>query len=384
MSASPLVRLRRQAARKKLAKHTGRLMAPLLSRDVPRKRLMRIFHEPNQNICWSQIYPFFHYADRFAEASGLSITAHSVEEFLEGTGAGTREADLVIVQPWFTIDPDRLEAAITRYRERHSNAKLIFLDSFAHSDIRLARALTGVDLYLKKDLFVDRTQYHRAFAGDTNLTEYYSALYGIPAEPVDWQVPADMPDKLALMPNFLTAPYLMDGFLGPAPDFSRASRPIDLHLRIAKKSTSAWYSQMRQHADQAAKAIPGIRLTPEERIPLDEFLDEMAQTKLCWSPHGFGELCWRDLEAFMTGSVLVKPDMSHLETRPDLYQAEVTYLPVKWDFSDLGEVVQTALADPEGCEAMARRAFELCRDYLADGQFVDDFNALPVVKAAGV
>src|SRR5690606_34640674 len=127
-------------------------------------------------------------------------------------------------------------------------------------------------------------------------------------------------------------PYLMDGFLNSRPDFS--NRPIDLHSRIATYG-APWYEAMRRHADAVAKSIPNIQLTPSSRISQHEFLKEMRQSKLCWSPFGYGELCWRDLEAFMTGAVLIKPSMEHLDTFPDIYRAGETYLPVKWDFSDL-------------------------------------------------
>ena len=72
--------------------------------------------------------------------------------------------------------------------------------------------------------------------------------------------------------------------------------------------------------------------TPKDRIAQMRFLEEMRQSKLCWSPFGYGELCWRDIEAYMTGAVLIKPDVSHLGSLPDLYRPHETYLPVRWDF----------------------------------------------------
>ena len=62
----------------------------------------------------------------------------------------------------------------------------------------------------------------------------------------------------------------------------------------------------------------------------------------------------------MTGAVLVKPDMSHLETLPDLYRPGETYLPVRWDFSDLGDVVGSALADADLRRRLATAGLEEC------------------------
>lgn len=133
---------------------------------------------------------------------------------------------------------------------------------------------------------------------------------------------------------------------------------------------------MREHSERAARQIDGISLTPRNRIGRAAFLAEMQQCRLCWSPFGYGELCWRDLEAMMTGAVLIKPDMAHLETVPDLYRAGVSYLPVKWDFSDLEAVVRGALADPDGCARIAANAFAAARDYLQTARFVTDMGAL--------
>ena len=37
------------------------------------------------------------------------------------------------------------------------------------------------------------------------------------------------------------------------------------------------------------------------------------------SPFGFGEITLKDFETFLSGSVLVKPNMSHMETYPNFY-----------------------------------------------------------------
>ena len=55
------------------------------------------------------------------------------------------------------------------------------------------------------------------------------------------------------------------------------------------------------------------------------------------SPFGWGEICIRDFEAVVAGSLLIKPSMQHLRTLPDIYRNRKTYVAVQWDFSDLGE-----------------------------------------------
>lgn len=360
--------LRSHAARRRLQQGYEPLTRSLLATGFSRKARTRvlIFHHPNR-ICWASIYPYFHHGAELAARYGTDLRARPIADLF---GDDAPPADIVLVQPWFTEDIDRLAQAIARYRARHSSARVIFLDSFAHVDLRFGRALEPlVDLYLRKALFRDRRDFLTPRLGDTNLTEYYMTLYGIPGRVVDRQVPVALLDKLGLMPNFLTAPHLMPQFLGELPDLK--GRPIDLHARIATQGTP-WYQAMREHAARVTCDLPGIVTTPKDRIAQTRFLEEMRQSKLCWSPFGYGELCWRDIEAYMTGAVLIKPDVSHLDSLPDLYRPHETYLPVRWDFSDFEDVVRNALANPENLRRIALTAFQACRDYLNKGRFVDD------------
>jgi hypothetical protein len=330
------------------------------------KTRILIFYSKNP-ISWSLVYPYFYYRKDLWEGLGASLAIRPVENFLDGSSDNVA-ADVVIVQPWFTVDAENLSSAFARYKSKHPSAKMVFQDSYAPTDIRLSKSVNNyIDVYQKKSIFRDRSQFQRSFLGDTNLSEYYGNLYGIPQDPVDWEVPDSVIEKLSLAPNFLTAPYLLKGFLGKAPAFD--DRPIDLHSRIATEGTP-WYTAMRRASSNAARSISGIIITPDDRIPQAKFISEMRRSKMCWSPFGYGELCWRDLEAFMTGAVLVKPSMDHVNTTPDLYREGETYLPVKWDFSDLDEVVRWALCNPEHMKEIAINAFHIAKKYLQDGSFV--------------
>ena len=360
--------VRAHAAARRLAKGCAPITRLLLSRRFSSQARVRvlIFHHPNR-ICWASIYPYFHYAAELADRYGADIRARPLADIHSDKAPA---ADVILVQPWFTEDMSRLAEAIARYRARHDPDRVVFLDSAAHVDLRAGRALDPVvDLYLRKALFRDRKMFQKPRLGDTNLTEYYMELHGIPGQVVDRRVPDGLLTRLGLSPNFLVAPHLMPHFLMDRPD--TGARPIDLHSRIATGGTP-WYQAMRSHAAAVARDMPGIKTTPQERISQPRFLKELRQSKLCWSPFGYGELCWRDIEAFMTGAVLVKPDMSHLDSLPDLYRPNETYLPVRWDFSDFGDVVRQALAQPEILRRIAATAFDACSDYLAAHRFVED------------
>ena len=90
---------------------------------------------------------------------------------------------------------------------------------------------------------------------------------------------------------------------------------------------------------KVARIINGVR------IPEGEYYDKMRNSKIVIAPFGYGEMAPRDIESSMFGSVLFKNDMSHVETIPDIYVDRGTYMAIKWDWSNLEEVIDEVLSD---------------------------------------
>ncbi|MBL4672054.1 MAG: glycosyltransferase family 1 protein [Arenicella sp.] len=76
---------------------------------------------------------------------------------------------------------------------------------------------------------------------------------------------------------------------------------------------------------------------------LKEFYAVLGKSKIVLSPWGLGEVCIRDFEIMLSGGLMIKPDMSHIETNPPFYRAGETYLSCRRDFSDLPEIVNEVL-----------------------------------------
>ncbi len=338
-----------------------------------RKRVV-IYHMPNR-ISYAQVYPFVHYQKALWDRFQAEVRCVPFETLLTQRPTAHQDADIVLIQPWFTISAEDLHTACAAVARHHPHAAMSFLDSYAHSDIRLARHLPqSLAFYIKKSLHVDRATYLQGYRADTLMMEYYADLHGIAAESVDFQTPPEILKKLRLAPNFLTAPHFIRGFQpkGPPP---MANRPLDIQTRLGQ-SGQFTYGAMRRGALAAVHALEGVGRSADGPLPYKAYMNEMRQAKLCFSPFGYGELCWRDIEAIQAGSVMIKQDMSHLETCPDLYEAGVTYLPVAWDFSNLEDVVRSALADPEMCSRIATTAWQRVKTYLDDAQFVSDMAFL--------
>lgn len=332
-----------------------------------------VYFDLNQ-ITFAQVFPFIYHAAEFRDQHNCTFRFFPIQDLLDGHPPKGAPADRILILPWFNVDRGQLARALDALRKASPEARISFIDSFAHNDLRLASELGDVAFYIKKSLFRDRSLFLRSHKGDTNLTEFYGALYGLDQPRPDWGVPEPFLDKLRLGPAFFTAPRFLTAFDGTVqPSFQ--DRPIDLHMRLGTKG-SGWYGAMRSHAVRAAEAVPGVVRSSTEAISYRPYVAELQGSKTCFSPFGYGEICWRDIEAFAYGAVLIKPDMSHLETSPDIYVPGVTYLPVKWDFSDLQEVVHHALASPDLCRSIAQEAHRRIASYLQTAQFVRDMAFL--------
>lgn len=328
-----------------------------------------------QDISWAQVYPFLYFADQLGAEYDVQVRCLPVDDFLKGRSPSCGAADIVLIQPWFTVERLILGAAIDQFANRFPAAQLSFIDSYAHNDLRLGDVVEPyIKYYFKKSLFKDRRAYLRPYFGDTNLTEYYGLMGGLAQGSVNWNTPAALLDKLRLSPNFHLSPRFLNP-LGNGHCVTPSDRSIDLHSRFGIQGTP-WYTAMREHASSAAAGIEGIRMSAGGWLSPKTYAAELAASKLCFSPFGYGELCWRDIEAIVSGAALIKPCMDHLETLPYLYEDGVTYRAVKWDFSNLAEVVHAMLGDPEGTGLMARTAHARISKHANEAQFVQDVRFL--------
>ena len=126
---------------------------------------------------------------------------------------------------------------------------------------------------------------------------------------------------------------------------------------------------MRAQSIDAVFDIKSVHKLTEANVKYSEYMDEMQRSKMCFSPFGFGEVCWRDYEAVVAGALLIKPNMYHVVTDPNIFVENYSYVSVKWDFSDLGEKVDYFLRHPVKRAEMVGNAYRLLREYVVSDSF---------------
>jgi hypothetical protein len=115
------------------------------------------------------------------------------------------------------------------------------------------------------------------------------------------------------------------------------------------ESQSKYYDEHRKFSLNALKnsKYKIARLTDGERLPIEEYYQKMFNSKIIFAPFGYGAIAIRDLEAAIQGSVLLKPDVSFVDTEPNVYIDGETYIACKHDFSDIEEKLDEILGNSE-------------------------------------
>jgi hypothetical protein len=361
---APFIRVAKYMRRRRAEAVRQRAMERPFSPGA-RSRLLIV--SQSERLPQSQVFPFHHYAADLHRLYGTEVREADLGDFLSGKPIPAMGATAVAFQTAYDVSDGDLKTLFTRIRTDHPGARVACLDWFAPTDLRNAARMDGhIDLYIKKHVLRDRTYYGKPTLGDTNLTDHYAKRLNLPEPEVRFDIPPGFLDKIVVGPSFATAPTLLPGLLGKRPRVQ--GRSIDLHARFELGGTP-WYRAMRSEADQAVSGLAGLSVLRGQGVHHATFIAEMRHSKICISPFGYGEVCWRDYEAALTGAALVKPDMSHVETDPDIYIPWETYAPVAWDLSDFADVVQRLLRDEALRTKLATQSREVLRRWLQSDAF---------------
>ena len=298
-----------------------------------------------------------------------------------------RDRNKVLVMVRRFIKPDIVDLELMK-RLRAKYERIAFFHDDAGGGIPRLEVLPWVDLFYSKALFKDRSLYSRPLYGKELYSDYYHAKYGV-IDPDHRDRPvAEDPSQLAklrLSWNIGVGDYPRGKLrqrAGVAASIAfgfRAARRFYGSGRFPKDPVAANRGSIAVHARILLAGRPSIAF--QRKLILDritghpdfllgettqrEYNREVANSKIVLSPFGWGELCLRDFEAVMGGALLLKPDMSHLETWPDVFVPGETYAPFSWEAEDLVAVAERYLGDEGGRKRIARQAFDAYKSQLA-------------------
>ena len=233
-----------------------RLRSRPFSRNTRFRRILLITEQ--NSIARSQIHPFWFYSWEL-NRQRMELREVNVNQFTARPEKAPGNANVVVVQAWFTITSEHLSDLLETIRKYNPDASIVFFDCAAPTDLRMAASLNDkIQVYVKKSLLADRSAYSRPTLGDTNLMDYYQRLYQIDDQPVQFPIPEGFFAKLHVGPGFFTGESMLHNFFSQ-PQPSLTEKTLDVHARLGSKGTP-WYSRMRNESVAALKQIEGLRV----------------------------------------------------------------------------------------------------------------------------
>ena len=337
-----------------------------------RKRVL--FLTERDDISAAQVAPFFTYARALAGQRRIEIRALPLRDFLGDSPRFGGAIDAVCVQTWFDLSDERMHELMLRIRGRWPEARIAYFDWFAPTDLRYAQVLhPHIAAYVKKQVLRDPSLYGRPTIGDTFLTDFYARRFGLEMPARCFQVPAGFQRKLVLAPGFECSPLITECLRRP---LQLQGKEIDLHARFAVGGTE-WYTRMRRECLERAGGLDGpFRVAWRGQVPRRQFHRELASSRMCFSPFGYGPVCWRDFEAMAAGALLLKQDMSYVRLNRELFIPYETYVPLAWDLSDLREKVDYYARNSSAREAIVRNARKILEEHARESRFLQDVAPL--------
>jgi len=163
-------------------------------------------------------------------------------------------------------------------------------------------------------------------------------------------------------------------------------RDIDVYCRLGlgPPEKREWLSDHRRHALSMIEPLDrdfNILATGDFQgsgaaVSYRQYLKEMRRSRIAVSPFGWGEICPRDFEAVGCGCLLIKPNLAHLDTHPNLFIDGETYVALKWDLSDLEEKCRYYLAHPDEITRITQTARDAYRRYFQQDHWLDQMRKI--------
>lgn len=235
--------------------------------------------------------------------------------------------------------------------------KIIYFDISDSTGWLHDNVLPYVDIYAKSQLLVNKKNYTKKIYNNRIYCDYYNKNFSIKNKNEYYSKPvkAEYLDKITLGWNSGMANYNYYG---------NYIMRLNSYFKIKKLFTHKVHFEYSNNSEKINKFFlrMGINYSHETiiyhrkfildffeekyknnnyiKINRKKYFNQLKTSQYVISPFGLGEITLKDFETFLSGSLLFKPDMSHMITYPNLFKNKETVLFFQWDLSDLNEIIE--------------------------------------------
>ena len=261
---------------------------------------------------------------------------------------------------------------INNIKKRFS--KVIYFDDSAAVSHILFFLVPHVDSYWVRGLLKNNNLYSESLYGGRTYSQYYNQKYNVEDEniylspsnkdkfppniEIAWNIGIGCypTDKKSILNIYYSEIRKFSCFLSMLPSIKPLSFLISKYIKemintlsqevlLSKKtklvsarfSSKGYYNSIAFHRDLVLKKIQKNELFLKGRTSKWNYIQECNHIYGMLSPFGWGEICYRDFEATLGGNLLLKPNMDHIETWPNIY-TEDSYFKLDWNFNNLDKI----------------------------------------------
>ena len=254
--------------------------------------------------------------------------------------------------------------------------QLVFADLSDSASFIISDALEISDKYFKNQVLKKKKNYLKNFYGRRIFSDYYykknkvkdkfPEIYKLPKE-------GDL-NKIFLSWNSCFSNYTLVGSLMlklysliplnsflfyPKKKINNTNKFLNLNCRMGLKYSKESIAFQRKKIYQIIKDKSLFK-----RVSKYRYYSELKHSKFLISPFGYGEINLKDFESFLYGCILLKPNMDHLETWPNFYIKDRTYIDFRWDLKNFKRKIENILSNYNDHVNIAMYGQELYHKYL--------------------
>lgn len=247
-------------------------------------------------------------------------------------------------------------------RAKSQNNRIFWFDLSDSTGTTHFKVLSYVDKYVKSQILKDKIRYQQKYYGMRIATDFYHHKFDIDDAILDEPHLNVLPtneelDKIHVGWNSGLAYYgrwrhyaeqitwhkhQLHRLIKPRFYSPTKKRNISCSGRFGCSYERNTVSEPRRRIKRKLQKIITMN-----KVNMREYFYEMRNSYACLSPFGLGEISLRDFEIVLSGAAIVKQNMDHLETWPNLWETGKTYLDFKWDLSDLESKIDYVKSHPE-------------------------------------
>lgn len=289
-----------------------------------------------------------------------AISDHGVKlTFFHKISDQITDCDALLVDSKFhrSFWTEKTEEVLSQFCRWSEITRVVYCDTTDSTGSLRVELLPHIHVYAKSQLLKDRLQYSKIHYAERLFADYYHREFGFTDVSPSYSTPVADPEQLKKLRLSWNSGFGDHSFAGPfiglimrrlnlrslarfgAPiAAATANRDSDISCRFGnnyfRKSVGAQRTLL-------SKTIGAGTLKLGRRA----YLQEMTRSKIVLSPFGLGEITLKDFETFLCGALLLKPNMSHMETWPNFYIPDVTIKTHNWKLEGLKDLISYLLAN---------------------------------------